>query len=241
MSTARRKGGLQTTQLVQGAPRAIIARMGRQIIQTTGLLAVMLLIAPFAYYAAQFGQAGLRGALAEPHYLFSASIPANTGIFGHMIAGAIVTLLVPLQLIGPLRRRVPAVHRWSGRLIALAAVATAIGGLIYIPMRGTIGGLPMDAGFTLYGLLLLGCATQTYRHARARRMAAHRAWALRFFWLAIGSWLYRVHYGLWYLATGGLWSNPEFTGAFDLVQNVGFYLPYLLGVEIYLRRGRQAA
>ena len=213
--------------------------MGRTVIHTTALLAVTLLILPFAFYALQFGQAGLRNALPEPHYLFSDNTPANSGIFSHMIAGALVTLLVPLQLVGPLRRRAPGLHRWSGRVIAGAAVVTAIGGLIYIPLRGTIGGLPMDAGFTLYGLLLLGAAVQTFRHARARRMAAHQDWALRFFWLAIGSWLYRVHYGLWYLATGGLWSNPDFTGAFDLVQNVAFYLPYLIGVELYIRRRRR--
>lgn len=96
----------------------------------------------------------------------------------------------------------------------------------------------MDLGFALYGLLTLGAALQTVRHAKAKRIAQHQAWALRFFWLAIGSWLYRVHYGLWYLATDGLWSNAEFTGAFDLAQNFAFYLPYLIAVELYLRRKR---
>jgi hypothetical protein len=94
----------------------------------------------------------------------------------------------------------------------------------------------MDIGFALYGLLLLLAALQTIRHARARRFALHQTWALRLFWLALASWLYRVHYGLWYLATDGLWSNPQFTGGFDLVQNFAFYLPYLLGVEVYLKR-----
>lgn len=194
------------------------------------------MILPFAVYAVRFGLGGLRDELPDPHYLMSDRFLPNAAIFGHMLVGGIVTFLVPLQLIGPLRRRVPRMHRWSGRMIALAAILTAMGGLIYIPLRGTIGGWPMDAGFMVYGILLLGCAVQTYRHARAGRFCVHRAWALRFFWLAIGSWLYRVHYGLWYLATDGLWSNPDFTGAFDLFQNVGFYLPYLIGVEVYLRR-----
>ena len=55
--------------------------------------------------------------------------------------------------------------------------------------------------------------------------------------LAIGSWLYRLHYTVWYLATGGLWSTSKFTGLFDYAQMVGFYLPYLILLEIYLRRG----
>jgi hypothetical protein len=32
-----------------------------------------------------------------------------------------------------------------------------------------------------------------------------------------------------YLVTDGLWSNPQFTGGFDLVQSFAFFLPYLVG------------
>jgi hypothetical protein len=155
--------------------------------------------------------------------------------FSHMAAGAAITVLVPIQLITSLRLRLPVLHRWSGRLIILAAVVTAIGGLVYIPLRGTIGGMPMNIGFSLYGVMVLLTALQTIRYARARRIADHNAWALRFFWLVLGSWFYRVHYGLWYLATDGLWSNPQFTGGFDLVQSFAFFLPYLIGAEVYLR------
>lgn len=210
--------------------------MGKSLVQTGGLLLVILLVSPFVVYAAGFGQDGLRGTLDAPHYLFSGNAPANAGIFSHMLLGAAITLLVPLQLIRPLRQRLPALHRWTGRLVTLAAGITALGGLVYIGLRGTIGGAVMDAGFTLYGALMLLAAWQTYRHARARRITQHNAWALRLFWLVLGSWLYRVHYGLWYLATDGLWSTPAFTGAFDLVQNFAFYMPYLIGVEIYLQR-----
>ncbi|MDX8351699.1 DUF2306 domain-containing protein [Cognatiyoonia sp. IB215182] len=208
------------------------------LFQTIICSVLALLVLPFGFYAIDFGQGGLRDALPEPHYLMSDNPTANLGIFIHMIAGALVTCLVPFQLIAPLRNRFPALHRWAGRIIGSAAIITAIGGLIYIPLRGTIGGWPMDAGFTLYGALTLITAFQTIRFARARQFARHRNWALRFFWLAIGSWLYRVHYGLWYLATDGLWSNPGFTGAFDLAQNVAFYLPHLIGVEVYLARKR---
>jgi hypothetical protein len=56
--------------------------------------------------------------------------------------------------------------------------------------------------------------------------------------LALSSWLYRVHYGLWFLVTGGLGSEPDFSGLFDRVQVFAFYLPYLLALEIWLRRTR---
>lgn len=210
----------------------------RSFALTALLLLLMLLMAPFVLYAVNFGQGGLRDTLPNSHYLQSNNAAANLGIFAHMLAGGVITLLVPLQLIGPLRQRVPALHRISGRIIAAAAIVTAVGGLAYIALRGTIGGWPMDLGFSLYGALTLLAATQTYRHARARRLDQHHAWALRFFWLAIGSWLYRAHYGLWYAATDGLWSLRDFSGPFDLVQNFAFYLPYLIGVEIYLRQTR---
>lgn len=207
----------------------------KNLLQTSSLVLLVLLTLPFAIYATKFAQGGLLDALPEPHYIRSDNPIANLSIFSHMAAGAAITVLVPLQLIPSLRRRLPALHRWSGRLIIIAAVATAVGGLVYIPLRGTIGGTPMNIGFSLYGVLVLLTAMQTIRYARARRFADHYAWALRFFWLALGSWFYRVHYGLWYLATDGLWSNPQFTGGFDLVQSVAFFLPYLIGAEVYLR------
>jgi uncharacterized membrane protein len=214
--------------------RYLMSRM-KNVLQTSSLVLLVLLTLPFAIYAINFALGGLRDTLPAPHYVQSNNPVANFSIFSHMVAGAAITVLVPLQLIPSLRLRLPALHRWSGRVIIIAAVVTAVGGLVYIPLRGTIGGVPMNIGFSLYGVLVLITALQTIRYARARRIADHNAWALRFFWLALGSWFYRVHYGLWYLATDGLWSNPQFTGGFDLVQSFAFFLPYLIGIEVYLR------
>ncbi|APO76998.1 hypothetical protein AM571_PA00111 (plasmid) [Rhizobium etli 8C-3] len=49
--------------------------------------------------------------------------------------------------------------------------------------QGTIGGRLMDVGF---------------RHLR-RVDGVARAWAFRLFSLTIGSWLYWMEYGLWFL------------------------------------------
>ena len=153
-----------------------------------------------------------------------------------MLSGGLITLLTPFQLVAVLRRRWPGLHRMSGRLLVIAGLLTAICGLTFVGGRGTIGGTVMDVGFTLYGTLLGLAAVQTYRSAHRREFDRHRTWALRFFCLAIASWLYRVHYGLWYFVTGGLWSEPDFSGGFDKVQVFAFYLPYLLLLEVYLRR-----
>lgn len=164
--------------------------------------------------------------------------PSNLAIYGHMVLGGLLTFLAPLQLLGIVRRRLPGLHRATGYVVAGLALGTALGGLVYIARQGTIGGAWMSAGFALYGLLLGVAAVQTVRLAR-RRDAAHRDWALRLVVLALGSWIFRMHYGLWELATGGIATNAAFTGAFDRAQVVAFYLPYLLLLEVVLRRRRR--
>ncbi|MEM7489560.1 MAG: DUF2306 domain-containing protein [Pseudomonadota bacterium] len=198
---------------------------------------VVLAAAPFAVSSALQGLDGIDGVQREPTRLFHAGdTAANLGIFTHMIAGAAITVLALLQPIAAIRDRWPRFHRLNGRLVVAAALVTATGGLLYIAAQGTIGGPGMSAGFGLYGLCLAGTAAMTFRTARARDFDAHRRWALRLVWLAIGSWLYRVQYGLWYAATGGARSTPQFDGPFDQAMFVGFFLPHLLLLEIYLRR-----
>lgn len=200
-------------------------------------LALLLLLAlPFALYAARFGLSGLTTDLSGTTYLHTpGDWRPNLSLFLHMIAGAAITLLAPLQLVPGVRRRWPAVHRASGYAVVSLALLTGAGGLLFIALRGTIGGPAMNAGFAAYGALLVAAAVETARHARARDLARHRRWALRLVVLALGSWLFRLHYALWYAATGGLWSEPDFSGAFDRAQMVAFYLPYLLALELWLR------
>ncbi|MEO1676519.1 MAG: DUF2306 domain-containing protein [Pseudomonadota bacterium] len=212
-----------------------------------GGLAVLLALAafPFARYAAELGWAGLWADLWPESRFDPPGVAMSAAIFLHMVAGGIITVLAPLQLVRPLRRRWPFVHRWSGRAIVTLALLTALAGLGWIATQGTIGGPLMSAGFALYGALMALAAVQTFRFARAGEISRHRAWALRLFVLAIASWLYRVHYGIWYAATGGVASNEAFTGAFDRVQTLAFFLPYLVLVELWLlaerRRIRRAA
>ncbi|WP_271087805.1 DUF2306 domain-containing protein [Hoeflea poritis] len=199
-----------------------------------GLLASLAL--PFVFHAFGFGIEGLLSNLsARTHLYRPGALVSNPAIFSHMLAGAVITLLAPLQLLPQIRERIPRFHRWIGYIVCVCAVLSAVGGLAYIGLRQTIGGPLMDFAFAGYGLCVLAAAVQTVRFARARNFERHRRWALRMFVLAIGSWLYRLHYQIWYLATGGLWMAPGFTGPFDLFQLFAFYVPYLIGLEIYFR------
>lgn len=161
---------------------------------------------------------------------------ANWGIGLHFLGGGIILMLGCIQVLESIRDRYPKLHRILGRIYVVSSIVTAIGGLTFIFVKGTIGGTVMNIGFGLYGVLMLICAIETFRHASQGRFEQHRAWALRLFALAIGSWLYRMEYGFWYLFTDRLWSGPNLQGPFDYFMDFWFYLPNLLVAEVVIGR-----
>lgn len=212
------------------------------VLGVLGIALLFLAIQGFVWHSVERGVLGLAGNVAAQGRL-SGSPLANAFIFGHMLLGSIVTCLAVVQLAGAIRRRWPAVHHWSGRVLAVSAFATGVGGLGYILLRGTVGGPLMSLGFGLYGALMILCALQAPRFAMAGDYARHRRWGARLIVLALGSWIYRVHYGIWYATTCaigpdicGLGARSDFSGPFDIVQMFAFYLPYLVVLEWILRR-----
>jgi hypothetical protein len=171
--------------------------------------------------------------------LYESDTPAATaGIGVHFAAGGTILALGCIQFVGWIRSGYPAVHRWVGRVYVTAAFLAGIGGLTFIAAKGTIGGATMDVGFGIYGVLTAAAAIETYRHARARRLDVHRAWAMRLFALAIGSWLYRMEYGFWFLVADGAGHAKDFSGPFDKLMAFFFYVPNLLVVEALIRAPR---
>jgi Predicted membrane protein (DUF2306) len=168
------------------------------------------------------------------------NLPALLAIAAHFAAGAAILILGPVQFIAGLRVRWPWVHRWLGRTYVSAAVVTGLGGLGFIASKGTIGGAVMNIGFGLYGVLVLLAAIKTYQNARRRRWEEHRAWAIRLFALAIGSWLYRMEFGLWLnaVAPTPIGHTVNYRGSFDIVMSFFFYLPNLAVAELFLRAGQ---
>lgn len=174
--------------------------------------------------------------------LYEAETPgASAGIGMHFFAGAVLLLFGPIQLIWQVRAKAPAVHRWIGRIYALAAFLAGVGGLTFIAIKGTVGGMPMTVGFAMYGGLMVLAAVQTVRHAMARNIDVHRAWAIRLFALAIGSWLYRMGYGFWFLFAGKTGHTDEFSGWFDYIMDFAFFIPPLIVAEMFIRSRRGQA
>jgi hypothetical protein len=199
----------------------------------------------FVLYAADLGFRGLiSSAPGEVSRVFhDDGIFANAGMGLHMIAGAVLTFGAPLQALPIIRRRWPGLHRRFGYVLFGLAVATGLGGLVYITLNGTIGGWWMSLWFAIYGAAMIWAASNTVYYAIAEDMRRHFAWAVRLVILAVGSWIYRMHYAIWYATTGGVASNKEFTGLFDQIQVVAFFVPYIIIAEIVLRwrEGRRRA
>lgn len=160
----------------------------------------------------------------------------NIGIGLHFATGGIILILGCVQLLDFIRRKYLPLHKAIGYVYITSSFLAAIGGLSFVLVRGTIGGTVMDIGFALYGILMLVCSVNTVRYALGNNLPSHRAWAIRLFALAIGSWLYRMDYGFWFLFAGKLGHTSEFSGWFDYFMDFWFYLPNLFLAEIFIRR-----
>lgn len=225
------------------APRNLSARFFNvsaiALVATVWLSALLFGLYILAFYA----NALLEGEMARWNMvlpgLYDPERPAATaGIGLHFATGGIILVLGCIQLLGRVRDRFPAFHRWVGRVYVASALLAGVGGLVFIVAKGTIGGVVMDLGFGLYGVLMVIAAIETYRHIRAGRREKHRAWAIRLFALAIGSWLYRMDYGFWMILTRGLGHTRYFNGPFDMVMAFFFYLPNLAVAEAFIRGRR---
>jgi hypothetical protein len=110
----------------------------------------------------------------------------------HFVCGAIVSIVGPLQLLACIRQRCMEYHRWAGRLFVICALITCVGGCSFVMAYGTVGGLPMDIVFVAYGTMFAAATVLAWKHARAKDIGSHRAWAIRAFALAVASAVYRI-------------------------------------------------
>jgi hypothetical protein len=199
---------------------------------SAGLFALYIL----ARYIGAVGDGRLSAWNRDLPFLYEAHMPlATTGMGIHFVGGTVILLLGPLQFVRAIRDRAPAVHRWVGRIYVTAALLAGLGGLAFIVLKGTVGGMPMNIGFALYGALTVLAAVMTPIYAWRRQFADHRAWAIRLFALAIGSWLFRMDYGLWLQLTHRLGHTANFDGPFDVVMDYFFFIPNLIVAEIIIR------
>lgn len=103
----------------------------------------------------------------------------------HVLPGGIFLILAPLQFSSRVRNRHIRFHRWSGRILIVAAFAVTLAGL-YFGLLMPYGGLWEATATAVFGGLFLVFLGRAFVAIRKRQVARHREWMIRAFSLAIG-------------------------------------------------------
>lgn len=102
--------------------------------------------------------------------------------FGHVLLALPVVFGAPLQFLPKLRQSAPRVHRWIGRSYAIGASGAAI---LAIYLGAIIEYEGSRLPLVLAGLLWLFFTLAAWQSAIARNFAAHRAFMIRSYTLAL--------------------------------------------------------
>ncbi len=138
-----------------------------------------------------------------------------------------------------IRTRIPALHRWNGRVFLVIAFVLALGGLWLVWGRGTWLSLASTVPLSINAALILAFGGMAWRCARDRRFDAHRRWALRTFMVANGVWFLRVSMMGWVILNRGPRGlTGDMSGPIDLLLQFGCYLIPLGVLELYFRAQR---
>lgn len=226
--------------LASPARRALNAHT---ILKTTGLLWFLVAVIGqwlFAYYViAAYAPETLTGAWErwdETGLIQGFTVDdliGNLAFISHALLTAIICIGGTMQLMPPVRKRFPALHRWTGRTYLTVGAFMAIGGIWMIWGRGSrlteIGGW----GTTINGLMALVTIAVAFYFAKRRKIDQHRRWAMRTFILLSGVWFTRLGYMSWAIATGGVGMSRSLDGPFDMFIAFGSYLLPLAILEVY--------
>jgi hypothetical protein len=199
---------------------ALTAAIGRAYALATGA-------EPFAAVYTLFPPGAIEDARAVERW-FTAHASLT---WAHIIPGSVFLGLAPLQFVGGLRENHPVLHRWSGRVLLLAALPTGLTGIL-LQLRSPYGGALALSAILVAGSLFLGAAVLAYQAIRRRDMERHREWMIRMLAVGLGVGTVRLIAAPLILLTG---QRPlEMMGvAFWL----GFALP-VVGGEWWIRSTR---
>jgi len=103
----------------------------------------------------------------------------------HVVPGAIFLAVAPLQFSSHIRNRWLRFHRWSGRVLLVAALLVAVSGLIMgalFPFSGPVAA----AAVFVAGALFLVSLVRAFVAIRRGDVTTHREWMIRMFSLGLG-------------------------------------------------------
>ncbi|SFK50936.1 Predicted membrane protein [Shimia haliotis] len=105
------------------------------------------------------------------------AIERRLAFFAHVGLAPVALMLVPLQFWTRLRIDRPALHRWLGRVYAVAILLAGVGGMLMA--IGTQAGPVASLGFGLLAVAWVGSTALAVWHIRNKRVALHKAWMIR--------------------------------------------------------------
>jgi uncharacterized membrane protein len=143
----------------------------------------------------------------------------------HILPGLVFVVLGPLQFMASLRRRRPALHRWTGRVVLSAALVIGITALIMSPQMA-IGGTLEIAATMVFAVLFLFSLGRGFAAIRARRIAEHRRWMIRGYAIGLGVGTVRPIMGVFFATSRLTHLTPhDFFG-------IAFLLGWLLSLGV---------
>lgn len=151
----------------------------------------------------------------------------------HVLLAAVITIGGLIQLIPFIRARMPALHRWNGRLFLVIAFVMALGGLWLTWARVTYFTVLQAIPISIDGVLILLFGAIALRLAMKRQIDAHRRWAMRTFMVVNGVWFLRIEIMGWAVLTGGYGLTNTLSGPLDIALQYGCYLIPLTVLELY--------
>ena len=105
--------------------------------------------------------------------------------FVHIVPGGLLLILAPFQFSSGIRTRYIRFHRWSGRVVALAALPVGLSGLLLGAVFPFGGPLASSAVF-ISGAVFLVAVARAFIAIRRRDVVRHREWMIRMFSIGIG-------------------------------------------------------
>ncbi|HEY5785703.1 MAG TPA: DUF2306 domain-containing protein [Microlunatus sp.] len=126
-----------------------------------------------------------------PGEIAANGFPTPLGLRVHIVASGVALLIGPFQFARALRRRVPRVHRWLGRVYLLACAVGGISGgaIAMFSSSGPVAG----AGFLGLAISWLAAGLLGYRAIRSGDVARHRRWMTRSFALTYAAVMLRIY------------------------------------------------
>jgi uncharacterized membrane protein len=105
--------------------------------------------------------------------------------FLHIFPGAVILALAPFQFSSGIRRRHIRFHRWSGRVVLVAALAAGLSALV-LGAISPFGGLTATSAVAVFGVFFLVAILRAFIAIRRGDVARHREWMIRMLSLCLG-------------------------------------------------------